>query len=293
MEKTITIPMDLFPVRDSPAFPGRTAIRIYDSAQSPSRTRVILKNNLFSFLLEGEKTVHRPGEPIHIRGGQFLLLAGGNTLMTERLSVNGRYHSLLFFFDDSVFRDFWSRHPGLPDAGKGRESLVAFTADDFIRNYLDSLQLMLAANPALQEDLQLLKFEELMLYLAGKYPGLLHSFRLSDPHDPDHRQMMAVVEGNVNHAITVDELAFLCNMSLSTFKRRFARLYSTSPNKWLLQRRMELAASMLDSQEKPSEVYHKVGYENHSSFTQSFKQVYGMTPREFQKRAVRPLNVYP
>jgi len=76
----------------------------------------------------------------------------------------------------------------------------------------------------------------------------------------------------------------MCNMSLSTFKRRFARLYGTSPNKWLLQKRMEQAASLLHQQEKPSQIYHKVGYENHSSFTQSFKQVYGVTPREFQQK---------
>ena len=259
----------------------RTSIHLYESSQAAEKTRFTVENNLFSFLLEGEKRVHLQGEPIHIQAGQFLLLARGNTLMSEKLSVGGRYRSLLFFFEESVLRDFLTKHPGLSGAGKGTLPIVPFVADDFIRNYLHSLELMLAA-PGLPEDLQLLKFEELMLYLAGKYPDLLYSFRLSDPHDAHHRQLMAVVEGNVNHAITVDELAFLCNMSLSTFKRKFARVYATSPNKWLLQKRMSLAASLLDNQEKPSEVYHKVGYENHSSFTQSFKQVYGMTPREFQ-----------
>jgi AraC-like DNA-binding protein len=281
MSEGITIPGDLF---DGSV--GNTAIRLYDTGRPSARTRVTLQTNAFSFLLEGEKTVHRPGEPIRIRGGQFLLLAGGNSLMSEKLSVNGRYRSLLFFFADSVFRDLGSNYPRLASVGKGDEPFVAFDADKFIHNYLESLQLMLTVQPAMQEDLQLLKLEELMLYLAGRYPDKLYSFRLSQ--DADHRQLMAVVEGNIPHPVTVDELAFLCNMSLSTFKRRFARIYSTSPNRWLLQKRMELAASLLNSQEKPSEVYHKVGYENHSSFTQSFKQVYGMTPREFQR-----LNVYP
>jgi AraC-like DNA-binding protein len=281
MSKGFTIPKDLF---DGSL--GNTAIRLYDACRPSAKTRVTLQTNAFSFLLEGEKTVHRPGEPIRIRGGQFLLLAGGNSLMSEKLSVNGRYRSLLFFFGDSVFRDLLSGYPRLAHVGKGDEPFVAFDADKFIHNYLESLQLMLTVQPAMQEDLQLLKLEELMLYLAARYPGKLYSFRLSQ--DADNRQLMAVVEGNIPHPVTVDELAFLCNMSLSTFKRRFARIYSTSPNRWLLQKRMELAASLLNSQEKPSEVYHKVGYENHSSFTQSFKQVYGMTPREFQR-----LNVYP
>lgn len=36
------------------------------------------------------------------------------------------------------------------------------------------------------------------------------------------------------------------------------------------------------SEEKMPKVFHKVGYENHSSFSQSFKQTFGITPKEFQ-----------
>jgi AraC-like DNA-binding protein len=80
-------------------------------------------------------------------------------------------------------------------------------------------------------------------------------------------------------------------MSLSTFNRRFVRLYGTTPNKWLLRRRMEQAAVLLNEREKPSDVYLKVGYENHSSFSQSFKQVFGVTPKEYQQQ--RRLTVLP
>lgn len=248
-----------------------------------------MQKNLFSFLLEGEKVVHRPGEPLHIYPGQFLLIAGGgNCLMTEKMSINNRYHSLLFFFDDSVLKDFFLKYPGAGGEFTGRrgeEPLVCFEGDAFIRNYLYSLQLLVQTHPFLPEELHVLKLEELLFYLATRYPEILFSFRLSEQTDASDRQLQAAVEGNLNQAVTVEELAFVCNMSLSTFKRRFARLYGTSPNKWLLQKRMEHAAVLLRGQEKPSEVYYKVGYENHSSFTQSFKQVYGMTPKEFQQRA--------
>ncbi|HXO74941.1 MAG TPA: AraC family transcriptional regulator [Puia sp.] len=289
MSAIFTIPQDLF-AEGCPVPLEKTAIRIYESSHASIKSRVSMQKNLFSFLLEGEKAVHRPGEPLRIHAGQFLLIAGGNCLMTEKLSVNNRYHSLLFFFDDSVLKDFFTKYPTLPERtqrliGCGQEPVVSFESDDFIRNYLHSLQLLLHASPFLKEELQILKFEELLLYLVGKYPESLFSFRLSDQSDAGDRQLLAAVEGNLHHAITVEELAFLCNMSLSTFKRRFARVYGTSPNKWLLQKRMEQAALLLNRNAKPSEVYHRVGYENHSSFTQSFKQVYGVTPREYQQKA--------
>ena len=285
MGKAITIPADLFLESECPALPGRTAIWLYESEQPAVKTRVIMRKNLFSFLLEGEKLVHRPGDPISIGAGQFLLIAGGNCLMTEKLSLKGRYRSLLFFFDDGLLTDFYSKYPSLAGQSTGNgEPLVCFETDAFIGNFLHSLELMLRHTPILKDELQQLKLEELLLYLAGQYPQLLHSLRQVTPVDSGDEQLKAAVEGNLKVAISVEELAFLCNMSLSTFKRRFARLYGTTPNKWLLQRRMEQAAALLNGQEKPREVYLKVGYENHSSFTQSFKQIYGMTPREFRQR---------
>ena len=83
--------------------------------------------------------------------------------------------------------------------------------------------------------------------------------------------------------MTVEDLAFLSNMSVSTFKRRFYQLYQTSPNKWLVQQRLALAASLLqEGALKTSDVYYRVGYETMSSFIQSFKQVYGLTPKKYQ-----------
>lgn len=88
---------------------------------------------------------------------------------------------------------------------------------------------------------------------------------------------------HLDHPVTVEELAFLCHTSLSTFKRRFAKIYGTSPNKWLLEKRMQKAARLLKQGEyKASDIYVDLGYENLSSFVQSFKQVYGITPKQYQ-----------
>jgi AraC-like DNA-binding protein len=285
----LTIPEDIFPRDLCPIPIDRTAVRFHRTSLPVVKNRIVVNKNLFSFLLEGEKVLHWPGEPLKIRPGQFLLMAEGNSLMTEQVSAGGQYISMLFFFDSRVLSDFFLKYPGLGENaghsfGQGEEPIVCFEGDAFIQNYVDSMQLMLEATPFLQEELQLLTVEELLLYLAANYPAALYSFRPSRQPNAGDRQLKVTVESNLDHTVTVEELAFLCNMSLSTFKRKFARIYGVPPNKWLLQKRMELAADLLLHQrEKPSEVYHKVGYENHSSFTQSFKQVYGVTPSDFQQ----------
>lgn len=60
-------------------------------------------------------------------------------------------------------------------------------------------------------------------------------------------------------------------------------IYGTSPNKWLLEKRMQKAAQLLKQGEcKASEIYVELGYENLSSFVQSLKQVHGITPKQYQ-----------
>ena len=60
-------------------------------------------------------------------------------------------------------------------------------------------------------------------------------------------------------------------------------LYDKPPAEWFLLQRMKLAKELLHH-EKPSEVYYKVGYESHSSFSQAFRKIFGKTPREFQSK---------
>lgn len=297
MEGIFSIPQDLFVSEGQPTALGKTAVLTYRSIVRGARTKVVLHKNLFSFLLEGQKVVYRPGKVVRINPGQFLMIAGSHVLMSELLSGHGRYSSVVFFFDDSVLTDFFRKYspvlPGIEEPVK-KEPILSFEGDPFIRNYVQSLQLMLGQPGGLTPEMQLLKFDELLLHLVNRDPRLILSFQKIIPVDAGDLSLRAVVESNVLNPVTVEELAFLCHMSLSTFKRKFARLYGTSPNKWLLQQRMELAATLLCQQhEKPSDVYHKVGYENHSSFTQSFKQVYGLTPSEFREQKTLKMDVYP
>jgi AraC-like DNA-binding protein len=125
--------------------------------------------------------------------------------------------------------------------------------------------------------------EELLIYITACFPELLESLHhYSYSSDKDFLIRQAVT-ANMYNTITVDELAFLCYMTQSTFKRHFAKLYGTSPKKWFQVKRMEKAVQLLQQSDvNLSEIYLELGYENLSSFVQSFKQVYGTTPKQYQ-----------
>jgi AraC-like DNA-binding protein len=263
------------------------SIRTYNSDKSAFNNRVTLHQHLFSFLLEGQKSVSYAQKSDTIDASNCLLLLAGNCLMSEKLaSENGNYRSILFFFDVGVLTDLFLKYGHLRGAGRKsaepQEPFIVFQKDPFIQNFLASLELMLSSgeiSPAMRQ----LKLEELMLYLAEKQPVLIENLHRSVRTTDEELEIRLTVEKNIESPMTVEEMAFLCNTSLSTFKRRFTRIYGSSPSRWMLLKRMETAAGLLEKgNRKPSEIYHQVGYENLSSFIQSFKQVYGVTPGEFQ-----------
>ncbi|MVT09062.1 helix-turn-helix domain-containing protein [Chitinophaga sp. ysch24] len=259
----------------------------YRTNKPAARTKIMLQQNLFTFLLKGEKTVHFAGTQVSIKPHQFVMLAAGNCLMSEKIAAkDADYHSILIFFDSKLLSDFYTRHFSLL-AKQAKQSdnhpFLLFEKDEFLVNFTRSLDCMLTGDNSIHPHLQKVKLEELFLYLAIHYPEQIQQIRNMSYEANEDLIVRQAVTSHIDSNITVEELAFLCNMSLSSFKRKFARIYGNSPNKWLLEKRMERAAKMLrQDNRKASEIYYELGYENLSSFIQSFKQIYGLTPKQYQ-----------
>ncbi len=269
-------------------------IHPYSAKIGSFRGKSILHTNAISLVISGEKTMHFASKTLNIKNDEIHFLSAGNCMASVNLSGHQIFKSILIFFNDKVLSDFYVKYASLTSKikrfnTKSREPFISFRKDRFIINFITSLEYILAGGETLSAEMRLLKFEELMLYLLENHPETILSFKPSKGRDLNDLEIRKVVETNLTNIMGLEDLAFLCNMSLSTFKRRFANIYGTSPNKWILHRRIELAKHLLHHhREKPGDVYHKVGYENHSSFSQSFKQIVGLTPRDFQ---MQQLNV--
>jgi len=279
------LPQDIFP--DSKILADDIIIHDYAAKAGSFKGKSVLHRNAISMVISGEKTMHFAEKTIEINDNEFHFLSAGNCLASMDLSKQDIFRSILIFFDNKVLVDFFVKYDNLIAAYKTKpivkQSYISFAKDEFIRNYIASLLLIFKTGQHISMQMKQLKFEELMLYLLEKYPLTILSFQNPQKNSFDDLVIRKAIETNITNNLTLDELAFLCNMSVSTFKRRFLKIYNTSPMKWQLRRRMEIAANLLQNHhQKPGEVFHQLGYQNHSSFTQSFKQVYGITPKEYQ-----------
>ena len=130
------------------------------------------------------------------------------------------------------------------------------------------------------ENLLSVKFEELMLYLIQKY-GRKFELYLHSLIGNQSSQFKRIVESKVHSNLKLEEIAFLCNMSLSTFKRHFIKAYQISPGKWLQDKRLKKAKETLEEgQLKPSDIFLDFGYNNLSNFSIAFKNKFGFSPSE-------------
>ncbi len=104
-------------------------------------------------------------------------------------------------------------------------------------------------------------------------------------HSDHHTtKFIQTIESNQLNKLTLKELAFLCNMSVSSFKREFKKHYAESPIKWFQDKRLAYAFRLLNEEQKrPSDIFTIVGYETLSSFVQAYKLKYGITPKQQQK----------
>jgi len=73
--------------------------------------------------------------------------------------------------------------------------------------------------------------------------------------------------------MTMKKFGYLTGRSLTTFKRDFKKAFNNTPQKWITQKRLELARSqMLKKRQKPVDVYLETGFENLSHFSFAFKK---------------------
>ena len=97
--------------------------------------------------------------------------------------------------------------------------------------------------------------------------------------EPGKMDLMTFMERNFMFNMSLEKFAYLTGRSLATFNRDFRKLFHATPQRWLLQKRLELAHYYLaEKHKKTTEIYLEVGFEDISHFSYAFKKHFGYTP---------------
>jgi len=85
-------------------------------------------------------------------------------------------------------------------------------------------------------------------------------------------------------AIRIEELAELCHMSATHFRRVFQTVTGKSPLRYLTQLRIRMAITLIQrGGQSMQQIAREIGYATLSSFNRHFKATTGMSPRQWRR----------
>lgn len=254
----------------------------YDIKDIMNRSKVTLDQYVISFLIQGKKDIYYADSAIHLDNTKALMIAQGNYLMTEKGYGSEDYKSILIFFSKAKLTDLLLKKALISPPVKGTNVPTAYFTieqDDFVKAFINSLSVHFKLHQALSRALLEVKFEEIMIYLLDKYKETLLPFLLSTLQNDSELSFKNTIEANKYTNLRTEELAFLCNMSLSTFKRRFVNVFGKTPGSWFKTQRLYRSKQLLASgKTKPSDLVNSSGYKNLSHFSTAYKAQFGKSP---------------
>ena len=97
------------------------------------------------------------------------------------------------------------------------------------------------------------------------------------------KEELSFIEQNFQNDISVEDIAAFCGLNRSYFGKIFHDTIGKSPQEFLMSYRMQKATELLKlTQLSIGDIGNAVGYSNQLHFSRAFKNVYGVSPREWR-----------
>ncbi len=166
---------------------------------------------------------------------------------------------------------------------EGNKPPEKFVANELIDQYMANLFIYFDHPEILDEELAIIKLKELVLILLKSERYLNVQHMLSELFSSISVEFKQTIENNLFNSISLEQLAYICNVSLSTFKREFKKVYKESPARYIKVRRLEHAASLLLLKDEPiSAIAYDSGFQDVSTFSASFQDYFRTSPSKYR-----------
>ncbi len=265
---------DKFGVARTP-FPGVFAMR----ATVPSELQYAISKPLVALVLQGAKRVMVGNRSFDFGAGDSLLIAADvpNVSQITRASTGAPYYSLVLDIDSAVTQSL-VMEIGIAQAETGASIRVDPTEAEVADAALRLMRLLdrPASIPVLQT--QLIREMHYWL-LTGRHGEGIRALGVTDSHANRIGRAVAVIRADYAEMLTVERLAEIAGMSLSSFHHHFRSITSLSPLQFQKQLRLIEARRIMISEGAPiSNAAYAVGYESVPQFTREYGRLFGASP---------------
>jgi AraC family transcriptional regulator len=98
------------------------------------------------------------------------------------------------------------------------------------------------------------------------------------------RRATAFLEAHLDGNISLQQIADVCGLSVSHFARAFKTSFRRPPYRWLIERRVDMARSLLRDSNLPlTDIATQCGFADQSALIRVFKRIHGLTPGKWRR----------
>jgi AraC family transcriptional regulator, exoenzyme S synthesis regulatory protein ExsA len=242
------------------------------------KSDIAFDQHMLIWFISGETKIVQAGE-VRVFGKNDIFLIPRNQLATIiNYPKDGMPHkTVVMHLSASFLQDFYSTVK-ITEGSIPSPRIIRFNPNPLLTGCLASLFPYFEME-SLPDNLALLKMREAVTILRSIDPAIdatLANFDL-----PGKVELTSFMEKNFMFNMPLERFGYLTGRSLTTFKRDFRKAYGTTPQRWLTEKRLQLAHyHFVGKQQNPIDVCYEVGFENLSHFSFAFKKQFGYSPRQ-------------
>lgn len=150
-------------------------------------------------------------------------------------------------------------------------------------HFIESLVFYFENPDLVNSELLVLKIKELILLLLQTKNAATIAELMINLFSPRQANLKDVIQNHLFSDFSMNELAKLAGLSLSSFKRAFQNIYQDTPANYLRTKKMKKAIDLLKrSDYSVSEICFQIGFNDASNFTKAFKKHTQQSPLAFR-----------
>jgi len=238
----------------------------------------------FGHLISGEVKVIIADQTYILKPGDTWFCPRNQLATFIKYSKDGKpYKSITISLREERLKAYYTRHEPVLTPCQGH-SIRSYETHPLLESFFGSLLPYFELEEGIPPAIVSVKLEEaitILRTLDATIDRCLANFSL-----PGKIDLVDFMEKNFMFNMPLLKFAYFTGRSLTTFKTDFKKAFAVSPQRWLTQKRLELAHYQLsEKNRKPADIYLEAGFENLSHFSFAFKKHFGYSPTEVPRGA--------
>lgn len=242
------------------------------------KSEIMFEHHMLIWFISGETKIVQAEGTYLFKAGDIFLIPRNQLATIINYPKDGLPHkTVVMHLSVNRLKEFYSNLNVKPKAS-ATQKIRSFSNHPLLESCLSSL-IPYFEMRELPENIASLKITEaisILRVIDKDIDNILANFE-----EPGKIDLAGFMEKNFMFNMPMEKFGYLTGRSLTTFKRDFKKKFDTTPQKWLTQKRLELAHYHLtDKHKRVVDVCYEVGFENLSHFSYAFKKQFGYSPTE-------------